>query len=90
MSGVREHLEEEGLKGVKSVLKTFKQGQPIELPDGSVLRPEEHMERPTARKIAILSDSRDSSAAAVLTSATPDAAARSFSYVVSGAASLAP
>jgi ribonuclease Z len=40
------------------VLRQFKDGQPIELPDGTVLRPEDYVSTPTSRKIAVLSDMR--------------------------------
>ena len=39
-----------------ALLRSFKQGQPIELPDGTTLRPEDHMDPPTQRKLVILSD----------------------------------
>jgi len=41
-----------------NLLRDFKLGVPIELPDGTVLQPSDYVEQPTQRKLAILSDMR--------------------------------
>ena len=45
-------------------LREFKTGSPIALPDGTTLHPADHMDQPTQRKFAILSDCRGAKGAA--------------------------
>jgi ribonuclease Z len=59
-------LEQHGIP--RSVLRSFKMGTPIPLPDGSELKPADFVDKGTSRKLVILSDTRElelSSSAAV-------------------------
>jgi len=62
-------LQQHGISPrTRNLLKNFKLGVPIQLPDGSVLKPEDYMDKGTSRKLVILSDTRElrlSSSAAV-------------------------
>ncbi|KAL3913524.1 MAG: hypothetical protein SGPRY_007953, partial [Prymnesium sp.] len=50
-------LEKHGIS--RRALRNIKAGRQIDLPNGEVIRPEDHVQPSTQRKFAILSDSRD-------------------------------